>query len=484
MSSVPFKRRHTWRNHLGNQAVDPLRIYSPSTIDEVAAIVLEAEAAGETVRAVGSGHSWSDAALTGGFLLETNRLARVPSQEPDFIRPEWAGRKLVRADGGTRIREVNSWLDKSGLALSNMGGYDGQTIAGVISTSTHGSGIGFGPLNDFVCSIDMVVGGGRVMRVERSDGPTDAGAYTREHGDHRQLVQDDLWFDAVAVGVGSLGVVCTALIEVEPKYFLREVRTLKPWTEVRLDLEGGVLDRHRHYELLFSPYERKHAYPCLVTTRDYTPDPGREPFAKRTRNLLVEAMSLFPLTPHAINLIVALRPSLSPFLLESAMRALKKDAYDNVSYKVLNIGAANFLPAYSAEIGVPIDGSHIAAADAIIEVAAERRRLGDVYQSSPISFRFVRESPALMSMMHGRDTMMIELILLSRTEGGQELLLAYEDALFPLGGRSHWGQLNWMTPNRVSDLYPRLGDWLAVRAELDPRGTFDSPFTRRVGISG
>ena len=62
-------------------------------------------------------------------------------------------------------------------------------------------------------------------------------------------------------------------------------------------------------------------------------------------------------------------------------------------------------------------------------MAAERRELGDVYQSSPISFRFVKASNAYMSMMQGRDTMMIELIQLSRTDGGYELLAAYEKEL-------------------------------------------------------
>ena len=90
-----------------------------------------------------------------------------------------------------------------------------------------------------------------------------------------------------------------------------------------------------------------------------------------------------------------IRPSLCPLLLESAMSALVKDEYDNVSYEVLNIGAANILPAYSCEIGVPMDGRHIEAVERIIEVAAEHRRLGDVYQSSPISFRFVKASPRL-----------------------------------------------------------------------------------------
>ena len=150
---VPFDVRDSWKNHLGNQSVDPLRIYRPESIDQVAAIVAEAERSGVTARAVGSGHSSSDVALTTGFVIQTDLLAAAPSAEPDFLRPEWSERSLVRVGAGIRIRELNTYLDGQGLALSNMGGYDHQTVAGVISTSTHGSGIGFGPLNDVVRSL-------------------------------------------------------------------------------------------------------------------------------------------------------------------------------------------------------------------------------------------------------------------------------------------------------------------------------------------
>ncbi len=486
-ADLSYDLRTTWENHLGNQAVDPLRIYEPETIDQVAAIVREAEGAGATVRAVGSGHSWSDVALTTGFLLKTDRLSTVPAREPDFLRPEWTERRLIRAEAGIRIRELNVHLDRERLALTNMGGYDHQTVAGVISTSTHGSGIAFGPLNDFVRSLDLVASGGDVYRIERADGPTDPAAFAAQHGERRTLVQSDDWFDAAVVGMGCLGVVCTAMLEVEPAYFLREVREFHPWEKVRADLEAGaVLADNRHYEVLLSPYQRKHAYPCLVTTRNYVDDPARRWWSKRTRNWLVEALSAFPLTPHIINLIVGLRPSLSPFLLENAIRALIKDDYEEVSHKVLNIGAANVLPAYSAEIGVPMDGRHIEAVERIIEVAAQRRRLGEVYQSSPISLRFVRASPAYMSMMNGRDTMMIELIQLTRTEGGYELLAAYEEALYELGGRPHWGQVNTLTGSHgfVAAMYPRYADWLDVHARLNASGVFDSPFSRRIGIAG
>src|SRR3989441_2694434 len=73
-----------------------------------------------------------------------------------------------RAEAGIRLRELNAHLDAHGLALSNMGGYDGQTVAGVISTSTHGSGIGFGPLPEQIRSLDVVAGGGAGCPIQRS----------------------------------------------------------------------------------------------------------------------------------------------------------------------------------------------------------------------------------------------------------------------------------------------------------------------------
>jgi hypothetical protein len=283
-----------------------------------------------------------------------------------------------------------------------------------------------------------------------------------------------------------MGVICTVMIEVDPKYYLREVREFHTWEKVRADLhDGEVLRKNRHYEVLFSPYERKHRYPCLVTTRNYTRNPSRKPLDKRARNWGVELASAFPLTPYFLNLMVDLKPSLSPWMMENAIRALIKKEYDEVSYKVLNIGTANLLPAYSGEVGVPMDGRHIEAADALIRVAAEHRNLGEVYQSSPISFRFVKGSNAYMSMMHGRDTMMIELIELSRCDGGYELIAAYENELSKLGGRPHWGQVNSLAAGAglLETMYPRYPDWLQVVGQLNSSGVFDSPFTERVGIS-
>jgi L-gulono-1,4-lactone dehydrogenase len=72
-------RRATWHNHTGNQWCQPLLMCVPETVDDVVGLVREAQRERVGVRAVGSGHSWSDVALTGGFLLGHDRLVRQRS---------------------------------------------------------------------------------------------------------------------------------------------------------------------------------------------------------------------------------------------------------------------------------------------------------------------------------------------------------------------------------------------------------------------
>ena len=175
-----------WRNHAGDQRCRPERIAHPRTTEELQEIVVDAEAAGRRVRAVGAGHAWSDVALTDGTLVETDELSGVLEQ---------VGEDLVRVRGGTRIRDLNAALGARGLALRNMGGYDGQAIAGVVATSTHGSGMGFGPFPDDVRAIDLVASGGRLVHVE----------------------QGDEAFPAVACSMGCMGIVDSLVLRVRPQ---------------------------------------------------------------------------------------------------------------------------------------------------------------------------------------------------------------------------------------------------------------------------
>jgi FAD/FMN-containing dehydrogenase len=499
MSEQPIERKR-WRNDTGNQRIYPLRQFTPTSIEALCEIVREAERGGIQVRAVGSGHSWSDAALTDGILVRPEGLTEPLDIDAALMHTgavgpdEQTGLTLVQVQAGMKIAKLNAYLQARELALPNMGGFDGQTVAGVISTSTHGSGIAFGPLSDLVRSLDVVAAGGAVHRIEPADGPTDAAAYRSKYPDH-QLIQDDDWFDATVVGIGCMGLIYAVILAVRPLFYLREKRTLSTWGQVRAELAQGaestVLMENAHYEVLFSPYPREQGnldtVECLVTTRNPVSPSEYRHDHRRSRSLLMELAARFPLTPLLIDWAVRLWPQISPFLITQALKALVNEDYVNISYRVFNIGAANYLPAYSAEIGVPIDERqlHLQAVERIVEVAAQRRELGHVYHSSPISLRFVKATSSCLSMMQGRDTVMIELIMSKHTVGGMELLSAHERALHQLYGRPHWGQVNWLTGSNglVQAMYPRYADWQRVHDVLNASGVFDSPFSKRVGLS-
>jgi L-gulono-1,4-lactone dehydrogenase len=459
----------------------------PDSLEALVELVRRAEREGTTIRMVGAGHAWSDVALTDGLLLEPDRLGGLPELDDGCLRPGSAGRDLVRVLGGTHLRDLNAALDRDGLALPNMGGYDAQTIGGVVSTSTHGSGVDFGPFPDLVRSLDLVVAGGEVVRVEPADGLTDPDLFAAKYGDTRSLIQDDDTFDAAICGMGSLGLIHSLVLEVRDEFWLNEVRTLDTWEAVRERLTVDDLRAMgEHCELFVNPYAGDDGtHRSLVTVRKPCPQPDDLPPDKRERHPLTELASSIPLTGVLIRWYMRLFPKTLPKRFDDVLADMCDDGYASASYRVFNIGAANELPAYSMELGVSIeDGSHVDAVDRILAIAERRRREDGVYHTSPFSLRFVAPSRAYASMMHGRATMMIELIMVKGSKRGYELLAGYEAELVDLGVRSHWGQYNKLTAAQLPVLYPRWAQWVAVHQRFNGSGVFDSPFTRRVGISG
>jgi L-gulono-1,4-lactone dehydrogenase len=439
--------RLTWRSHSQDQECHPRRIVHPSTRAELQAIVRDAEREGVPVRAVGAGHAWSDVALTDGVLVETDRLTGV----------EDAGEHLVRVRGGTRIRDLNAALDARGLGLVNMGGYDGQAIAGVVATSTHGSGLGFGPFPDYVESIDLVASEGRSVHLERGDEE----------------------FDAAVCGMGCMGIVDSLVLRVRPRFWLHESRVVRTWRDVRGELDD-LLARDGHLELFLDPYSGD----VLQTTRTEVPEPAHASPGDGQRHPLIEIQASIPLVWVLLRLAARVAPSLLRTQFPRTLRRMADPSYTQVSHRVFNIGAANHLPALSSELGVPVDGdTHLRAVDRIIELADELARTRKLFHTSPLSLRFVAPSSALASMMFERPTMMIELILVAETRGGRDLLAEYEHRLgAEFGARPHWGQYNVLGPG-VAALYPRWSDWLAVHERMNATGVFDSEFTARIGIS-
>lgn len=477
--------RQTWQDWIGSRKTQPLRIYHPATRADLIAILREAEAKDCRVKAVGSGHSFSDVAATRDFLVETHGLNRPLALDQSVLRPDAAPETLFETEAGIIIHDLNEALWAAGLGLLNMGGYDGQTIAGVISTSTHGSGLAFGPLPDQVVSLTVAAAGGRMVRIEPAGGITDPVKWAVKHPDI-ELKQLDDWFHACQVSLGCMGIVYSVVLRVRPRYYLKEQRTLSTWSQVRQDLPGGLpVQVNSHYEVLVNPYATLPGgdHTCLVTRRNPVADPEEDPSDLPQRNFLVELAASIPGSGQALLGVLNAFPDFTPHIIDEAMRSIAGTYLDR-SFRVYNIGAANNVPSYGSEIGFPLDHC-VPAVEQILAITGRRQALGQAYLNSPFSLRFVKESPAHLSMMQGVDTCMVELISLDQTVGGKELLQEIETEMYAFGGRPHWGLLNFISGGGglVEAMYPLLPRWQAVRESLDPKGRFANAFSERSGLT-
>ncbi|MEU7865086.1 FAD-binding protein, partial [Nonomuraea sp. NPDC049141] len=131
-----------WSNWAGNQRATATAILRPTSLADVADAVRAAATTGDRIRAVGSGHSFTGVAVTDGRRMELADLDTGVRVDVD--------RRLVTVPAGTTLRALNDLLAAHGLALPNLGDIDAQTIAGAISTGTHGTGAGYGCLSTFV----------------------------------------------------------------------------------------------------------------------------------------------------------------------------------------------------------------------------------------------------------------------------------------------------------------------------------------------
>ena len=230
------------------------------------------------MRAVGAGHSWSDAALTDGYLV-------LPDCGSSGSRATSTAR-LVRVLGGTHLRDLNAALDARGLALPHMGGYDEQTIAGVVVDLDPRLGAELGPVPG-LRALARARRGGRRGRAHRAAGgittPTRFGTRAR----------------CSARDAGTLGLIHSLVIEVREKFWLNEVRTRRHLGARARDASrpAGVLGEGDHYELFVNPYAGKDGeHRLVVTRRGDCPEPAGEPQDKLERHPLTELESKLPIT--------------------------------------------------------------------------------------------------------------------------------------------------------------------------------------------
>jgi len=426
----------SWRNWSGEQRCRPWEIAYPRTREGLVRTIVDAHVAGRTIKVAGSGHSFSEAALTDGTMLRIELLDRIL----DVDRA--AG--LVKVEGGIQLRELGRRLERLGLALENLGDIDRQTLAGSISTGTHGTGAGFRNLSSQVESIEIVGADGTMRELSEA---TDSDA-----------------FRAARVGIGALGAIYSVILRTVPAFRIDRLDRTRPLGETLTGLDE-LVDGTDHFEFYAFPHTELAL--CRESTRtDAPPDPPSRAavYAQEVvlENWVASAfIGMSRLAPAAI-------PTLSRMAARGAGTSRKLDASHRVFASERRVKFTEM------EVSVP----RADARRAIEQVFAIASR-PELAVSMPIEARFVAADDAMLSPSFDRDSCYIAVHADPKSEW-RRYFDSVAEAMKRFGGRPHWGKRNRLRAAELAELYPRFDDFRAVRERLDPEGAFANVYTDRV----
>ena len=429
-----------WQNWAGTVTARPARMLAPRDEAEVARAVRWAGRTGLAVRAVGAGHSFSPAAATSGVLLNLDALAALEdvTDLPD-------GGALVTVGAGIRLHALTSLLAGLGLAMANLGDVDRQSIAGAISTGTHGTGARLGGLATQVTGVRLVGADGEVRTATADDAPA--------------------LFEAGRLGLGALGILTAVTLRAVPAFTLLAREEAHPLADALASLDDWVA-RHDHVELFWFPGTTT----ALVKRNDRVPA-GAGPRLGRVRGWVEDELlsnGVFEVT----NRLAATAPALVPRLNAFAARALADRTYAAASDRVfISPRRVRFT---EMEYAVP----RAALAGALDEVAGWLAGTGEPVPF-PIEVRFAAADDVWLSTAHGRETAYVAVHQYHRMSPVR-YFREVERIMAAAGGRPHWGKAHGLAAAELAPLYPRFADFLAVRDDADPQGRFANGYTDRV----
>ncbi|WP_413801796.1 D-arabinono-1,4-lactone oxidase [Streptomyces iranensis] len=434
--TVRTVRSSVWRNWAGNVMARPARIVAPSSTQELAEVVRRATAEGLKVKAVGTGHSFTTAAATDGLLIRPHRMAGVLGLDRE------AGTVTVAA--GTSLRQLNETLSAHGLSLANMGDIMEQTVAGATSTGTHGTGRDSASIAAQIKGLELVTADGSVLRCSAEENPE--------------------IFAAARIGLGALGVVSEITFGVEPEFLLSAREEPMPFDRVMADFEELVAE-NEHFEFYWFP----HTGNCNTKRNNRSTGPAA-PVGRVSGWVDDELLSngIFQVACSVGRAV----PATIPGIAKISSRALSARTYTDIPYKVFTSPRrVRFL---EMEYAVPRE----AAVTVLRELKATVERSG-LRVSFPVEVRTAPADDIPLSTASGRETAYIA-VHLYRGTPHRAYFTAAEQIMIAHGGRPHWGKLHSRDAAYLAGVYPRFGEFAAVRDRLDPDRLFTNDYLRRV----
>ncbi len=433
----------TWSNWAGNETASGVQRAHPRGPAEIAEVLAAAARDGQLVRPVGSGHSFTAIARPDdqngrpAVQLVLDRWADVVSIDVP------AGRVTVQA--GMPLHRLNTLLEAAGLAMTNLGDIDQQTVAGALSTGTHGSGATFGGLATQVRALELVLADGSLLSCSAD--------------------QDPEVFAAARVGLGALGVLSTVTLAVEPLFALRAEEGPMPLDQTLDELDALAADTD-HVEFYWFPHTRM----TLLKRNTRTSLDAIQPQA-RWREWWDDEF----LSNNVFGALVALgkkAPSVVRPAATVASRALGSRTFTDVSHRVFT--SPRRVRFVEMEYAVPRDD--------LVPVVRElvgRVEHSDLRIAFPVEVRVAAADDITLSTASGRDSGYVAVHLPPGVDHTEYFGLV-EDVVAQVGGRPHWGKLHTLDAETLRQRYPRFDEFVALRDRLDPNGLLRNDYLDRV----
>ena len=414
-----------WRNWSGSQ-YGSAEIFKPRQINELKKL-LKSHA---QIRAVGAGHSFSALVKTDAVLINLDRFKGVVTFDEDQTQ--------CTVQAGTRLYDLGEYLAPINQALPNQGDIDQQSLAGAISTGTHGTGIDLPCLSAFVEGFELLTADGELLQCDRQ--------------------QNTEIFQAGRVALGSFGILTKITLQNRSRYKLKEQIRLCPLQEVFANIDQWK-HQHRHIEF----WAFLHSDQVMLKTLDETDDaiqPRQDawPSEDALLTLCSELTRRLPVT--------------NPYLQKLLSVFVKPTCYVDWSNQIFPTPRNTKFN--EMEYQLPVEQG-LQCLEEVLHILRKHQ----VPMFFPIEFRYVKGDDIWLSPFYRRDSVSISIHQFHKQDYHAVFDLV-EPILQKYQGRPHWGKLHSMTAASLRDLYPKWDDFMALRQRLDPNQKWLNPHLKQL----
>lgn len=427
----------TIQNWAGNVQFKPENYLLPEHPEDIATWIRRAAEEGKKIRTVGSGHSFSPLIETPDWLLSLDRYQGLT----DISKTSGT----ATAKAGTKLYTLGELLFQEGLAMENLGDIDRQSLAGALTTGTHGSGTGFGILATQVEALSLLDGHGNSHSCSRTQAPE--------------------LFRAALVSMGLLGVITELKLRLEPAYRLHYVHRKGHLDETLENLEDYKRN-NRNFEFYWFPYTKSVQLKLVNRTDD---SPRHNGAMRWVNDVLIENAAFGALSRYARRF---------PTQAMSVSRLCGKLISDGerVDWSHRVFATSRLVPFIEMEYNIPAENFVSALRD--MEMAINKHQFAVHF---PVECRWAKADDLLLSPANGRNSAYIAVHMYK----GMPHKAYFEtlEAIFKAhGGRPHWGKMNTCSAADFEQMYPNWHQFLAIREKMDPNRIFmNAYFSQLIG---